>query len=84
MPAISPVGYVSSQRGFYDLYVQRAVKPRRRKGWESLFFLEDLQSPLNQAAAGLYTEPLEMVRIAPSAGNLQPWRIVKERDGNCH
>lgn len=79
LPAVSPVGYGSSRKGFYDLIVQKTVRPRKRKAWETLFFHEDMNQPLTKDLAGPYVEPLEMVRIAPSAGNRQPWRIVKER-----
>ena len=82
LPAVSPVGYGSPRKGFYDLMVQKTVKPRRRKGWESLFFHQDMEHPLTKDLAGPYVEPLEMVRIAPSAGNQQPWRIVKEKGRN--
>ncbi len=82
LPAVSPVGYASSQRGFYDLYVQKTVKPRRRNAWKDLFFLEDPANPLTPARVGAYASPLEMVRMAPSAGNLQPWRVIKEKEEN--
>jgi len=29
-------------------------------------------------AAGRYLDPLEMLRLGPSASNRQPWRVVKE------
>ena len=31
-----------------------------------------------------YATLIEMVRFGPSAGNKQPWRIVKERDKNIY
>ena len=82
LPAVSPIGYESLNRGVYDNIVQKTVNPRRRRPWDKLFFNEGLLNPLTKNLAGPYTEPLEMVRIAPSAGNLQPWRIVKEKDRN--
>ena len=38
------------------------------------------QKPLNQAASGIWNLPLEMVRLAPSATNKQPWRAVAKKD----
>lgn len=35
--------------------------------------------PLEKEEAGNYEAALEMVRIAPSASNKQPWRILKKR-----
>jgi hypothetical protein len=78
LPAVSPVGYESPNRALYDRFVQRTITPRRRKPWHVLFFLEDVEHPLSHDVAGPYAVPLEMVRIAPSAGNRQPWRIIKE------
>ena len=36
--------------------------------------------PLEEQDSGTYREAMEMVRIAPSASNMQPWRIIKEMD----
>jgi hypothetical protein len=80
LPAVSPVGYGVPDKTLYDRIVQRTVMPRRRKPWNMLFFHEDMEHPLTEDAAGLYATPLEMVRMAPSAGNRQPWRIIREKD----
>lgn len=50
----------------------------KRKPWKKLFFQENWQEELTPDAAGAYQTPLEMVRLAPSATNQQPWRIVKQ------
>jgi hypothetical protein len=34
---------------------------------------------LPEGASGRYLEPLEMLRLGPSASNRQPWRVVKEQ-----
>lgn len=43
----------------------------------SLFYQEDFLTPLSKLMAGAYAQPLEMVRLAPSAKNAQPWRVRK-------
>ncbi|MCK5849097.1 MAG: hypothetical protein KAH01_07885 [Caldisericia bacterium] len=61
---ISPVGYsedFTSKKG--------------RKPWSELFFNEKNQ-PLNKNDVQTYHEAIEMVRLAPSGMNLQPWRII--------
>ena len=55
-----------------------AIKAAQRKDWNELFFKQGFSQPLTQAEAGEYAFPLEMVRLAPSAANKQPWRIVKD------
>ncbi|GAG20046.1 unnamed protein product, partial [marine sediment metagenome] len=35
---------------------------------------------LPRETTGRYETLLEMVRLAPSAGNKQPWRVLKEKE----
>jgi hypothetical protein len=44
--------------------------------------MEGFDNPLSEKVAGKYVTAIEMVRIAPSARNEEPWRIVKEKDSN--
>jgi nitroreductase len=53
------------------------IKPRTRKAFGEIFFLEEWGRPLPADAAGAYALPLEMLRLAPSALNRQPWRMVR-------
>nr|HPI72323.1 nitroreductase family protein [bacterium] len=46
-----------------------------------LFFHGDLATPLAEESAGAYAVPLQMLRLAPSASNKQPWRVVQQ--GAC-
>lgn len=78
IPAISPVGYVTDKRRWVDSIMRWAIKASARKPWESLFFLGNFDTPLPLKSAETFTIPLEMVRLAPSAGNGQPWRVIKD------
>jgi len=83
MPIISPVGYVRENRTLLDTLMVAFAGSKNRKDWSELFFEKDFGKPLTQGEAGELKEAFEMARIAPSASNKQPWRIVK--DGNtCH
>ncbi len=77
LPSITPVGYPSWARGPIDLLF-KPITGRIRFPWQKLFFNEELQNPLTQDIAGEYGVLLEMLRIAPSAANRQPWRILKQ------
>jgi hypothetical protein len=79
VPAVAAVGYIlkKEQAG---VTIRQLVGGHNRKPWENLFFREKFGIPLSSDDAGPYAAPLEMVRIAPSASNKQPWRIIK--DGN--
>lgn len=79
-PAISPVGYPAAKRSLAETLMRATMKSSVRKPWKELFFHEDFHTPLATAEAGLYAQPLEMVRLAPSATNAQPWRICKAGD----
>ena len=78
IPALTPVGYPKERRTA-DRLIRWVAGSRKRKPWSQLFFKEDL-SPLTHDEAGEYATALEMIRIAPSASNGQPWRIYL--DGN--
>lgn len=68
LPAVCVVGYAAELPEESD-----------RTRWENIFFVEDFYSPISEESAGKYGASLEMVRLAPSSGNTQPWRIVKEK-----
>jgi nitroreductase len=78
LPAVSPVGYVAPRRTVVDAVTRFFARAKRRKPWEKLFFDGAFGRPLTREAAGPYADVLEMVRLAPSASNRQPWRVVKE------
>ncbi|MDR1524804.1 MAG: hypothetical protein LBS79_06060 [Tannerella sp.] len=78
---VSPAGYASDRKRFIETYIVGAEKNHRtRKPFEANFFHKNFSTPLTEAEAGIYALPLEMVRIAPSANNTQPWRVTL--DGN--
>jgi nitroreductase len=77
LPAISPVGYKKARQGALDSMMHRAVGSADRRLWGDLFFYKDFDTPIKEAEAGRYSVPLEMVRIAPSSINGQPWRVIK-------
>lgn len=79
-PAISPFGYAAQKKSLSDSLVRYIAKGNQRKPWEVLFFDGDFNTPLSRLEAGDYELPLEMVRLAPSASNKQPWRIVRQEN----
>ena len=83
VPAICVVGYGSEKRSLLDRAARLSIGAHKRKPWEKLFFDGSFNTPLTQENAGIYAIPIEMLRIAPSAGNAQPWRVLRsaEKDG---
>ena len=82
-PAISPVGYPAVKRSLTETLMRSTMKSSSRKPWEALFYQQDFHTPLTKDMAGAYAVPLEMVRLAPSAKNAQPWCVRKDGD-NYH
>lgn len=76
MPCASPLGYPAKKMSFREGTMRKAIKADERLPFEELFFEGDFQTPLNKEKAGIFLQPLEMVRLAPSAVNKQPWRVV--------
>jgi nitroreductase len=76
VPAVVSAGYPDDRNNFRG-GIRNALQYHRRLPGEQLFFAERFGNPLSSDMAGSYDRSLEMVRIAPSASNKQPWRIIK-------
>ncbi len=76
MPAVIASGYPVEGSRSTDILRQQ-VGSDERFPWSQLYYHETFQRLLTQEEAGEFTVPLEMVRLAPSASNKQPWRLVK-------
>jgi nitroreductase len=79
-PAISPIGYPKEKKSLTESLFRKTLKSNQRKNWSELFFKGNFNTPLTEADAGEYAFPLEMLRLAPSATNKQPWRIVQSNE----
>lgn len=75
MPCASPLGYPAKKMSLRETMMRKGVKADTRARFEELFFDAD-GAPLTEARAGRLREPLELVRLAPSAVNKQPWRVI--------
>ena len=76
---VSPIGYTSDKQRFLEKYIVRADNLHAsRKSFEELFFDKNFNNPLTKTKAGVFSQPLEMVRISPSANNKQEWRALLE------
>jgi nitroreductase len=80
LPIVIPVGYPSENKNIIGSFLRMAAGSKNRKGWEEIFFDGSFEKKLSETTAGPYSVALEMLRLAPSASNKQPWRVVK--DGN--
>lgn len=76
LPCVSPVGYPASKKSVRETMMRKAIRADDRLPFEQLFFDGTPDRPLSFQAAGVFADCLEMVRLAPSAANRQPWRAV--------
>ncbi len=83
IPAITPVGYSAEKEGLVDEVLHRIMGSRHRKPFEALFYENDGSTPLQNHPDQDLATALEMVRLAPSGMNQQPWRAVVD-DGAVH
>lgn len=76
MPCATPLGYTTKRMSVRETVMRKAIKADERFPFEELFFNGSFDTPLSKEKAGKFAEPLEMVRLAPSAVNKQPWRVL--------
>lgn len=72
---VSPLGYEGGKKSIIASVM--GSNNKKRKIYEEVFFNNDFNNPLSKEIAGIYGDVLEMVRVAPSSMNKQPWRILK-------
>ena len=75
IPSIVIVGYSYDKPTYQDKFLRFSVNASKRNNWDKLFFDYILKMPLNPEDVKKYSDSLEMVRLAPSSGNTQPWRV---------
>ncbi len=80
MPCATPVGFTAKKMSVRESVMRKAIKADERLPFEKIFFEGSFDAPLAKEKAGSFAEVLEMVRLAPSAVNKQPWRAVVNGD----
>lgn len=81
MPCMSPLGYPAKKMSIREGMMRKGVKADSRNAFESMFYDKGFDTPLTPEKASRLADTLEMVRLAPSAVNKQPWRIVVAEKG---
>lgn len=85
VPAITPVGYPAESRAITDRIIRWSAGSDKRKPPEELFFENDFSHPVKELNVFPGTIAFQPVRMAPSASNLQPWRLIIEpKSGTVH
>ncbi|MBN1893175.1 nitroreductase [bacterium] len=84
IPAVVSAGYPAEKARIFDSWVRKGAGSDKRKPWSELFFRIDFTRSLDPGGAGPFSDALEAVRLAPSASNRQPWRILLSDGGDLH
>lgn len=80
MPCVSPIGHAAKRMSLKETVMRKGVGADRRKVFEELFYTDSFDRPMKEEEADRLLLPLQMVRLAPSAVNKQPWRVVVTGD----
>lgn len=77
IPALSPVGY-PTKLSWREKFIRSKQEAHTRDPFSSKFFDGNFETPIrdDQAQKHPFYTYLELVRLAPSALNKQPWRIL--------
>ena len=78
--AVVAVGHPAAKPAVVELAIHGLIKPHRRKPASELFFYRDFSTPVPGTAPRAIKDALEMVRLAPSAANMQPWRLLVDEN----
>lgn len=73
---ITPVGHKADKMSIRETLMRKGIKADERENINELFFKDDFDNPLDEI-----DESLQAIRLAPSAVNKQPWRILENDEG---
>lgn len=80
MMLVSPIGYKAEKMSVRETMMRKSVKGDERMDFEKICFADSFDKSVCYEQAGIFADAVEMVRLAPSAINNQPWRLVLAGD----
>jgi nitroreductase len=83
LPSVCPIGYPAIRKSLTEKMMRSIAGSDKRKPWSELFFTDNFSRPLTEESAGIYATALVNLRLAPSASNKQPWRILRDASINA-
>ena len=83
IPSIVVIGYPTATPSLLDKVVRFSAKSAKRQTWGTLFFNYHSEAALSPESVKKYSDSLEMVRLAPSSGSTQPWRVFLDDMQRC-
>jgi len=81
VPVMAPVGYPAYKRSLKERFLRMKQEASDRKPFDQLFFDQSFETPLTKEnKSHRFYNVLELVQLAPSALNKQPWRVLAKED----
>jgi nitroreductase len=78
---LTPIGTPAAEKHLISRITSKTANSSTRKAWGELFFDGGFSTSLSEEKAGVHAPALEMVRLAPSSVNSQPWRVIRTESG---
>lgn len=76
---VSPVGHKANKMSTREKLMRKGVDADNRLEFSKLFFENDFEHQISKSSE--FYEALEALRLAPSAANKQPWRVLLNNEG---
>jgi nitroreductase len=73
IPILLPIGYENLAKSFTDKAIRAIAKSHSREPFDSRFFMNTFEERIVDQEL---VDQLDFVKVAPSASNKQPWRLV--------
>lgn len=78
IPCIIAIGYEANKKHLKERIIRNVIQANSRKPFNHLFFDEEWSIPISKDHS--LAKVFDLVRVAPSASNKQPWRILLKKD----
>lgn len=75
---VSPIGSPADKRSMLEKFTRLAIRSDNRKSFGRIFFDTKFDVPLSEDST--FGMPLQLMRLAPSSTNSQPWRALVRED----
>lgn len=83
LPCVSPIGIQKQIPSLTDRIMRKLSNGNNRKNLGAIAYVNSFSTEATKASLGNYYQAVEAVRLAPSASNKQPWKIMMH-GGNLH
>lgn len=77
IPILLPIGYENLKKSFTDKAIRTIARSHSREPFNTRFFMNTFEESITEKEL---LDQLEFVKMAPSASNKQPWRLLATKE----